>query len=63
MKKFNRDVPLSPTPEPIMDRLEKKEGRLVSRGYKAVDEGREAKAERLLGRAARIQDKIIRKSN
>lgn len=46
----------------VIDRLQKKEEKLVSKGYKAVDEGRERKAERVLGRAAKIQDKIIRKS-
>ena len=42
------------------DKLEKKENRLVSKGYKAVDEGREKKADRLLGRAADIQDRRIK---
>lgn len=46
----------------VIDRLQKKEDRLVARGYKAVDEGREKKADRLLGRAARVQDKKIRMS-
>lgn len=46
----------------VIDRLQKKEGRLVAKGYKAVDEGREKKADRLLGRAAKVQDKKIRLS-
>ena len=46
----------------VIDRLQKKEEKLVGKGYKAVDEGREAKAERLLGRAADIQDRRIRKA-
>jgi hypothetical protein len=41
-------------------RLKKKETRLVSRGNKAVDEGREKKADRLLGRAAKTQDRVIK---
>ena len=41
-------------------RLEKREGKLVARGNKAVDEGRERKADRLLGRAARVENRIIK---
>lgn len=41
-------------------RLEKRESKLVAKGNKAVDEGRERKADRLLGRAARIENKIIK---
>lgn len=41
-------------------RMEDKELRLASKGYIAVDEGRDRKADRLLGRAANIQDKRIR---
>lgn len=44
------------------DKLEKKENRLVSKGYKAVDEGREKKADKLLGKAADIQDRRIKKA-
>jgi hypothetical protein len=43
-----------------VDQLEKKESRLVSKGYKAVDEGKERKADRILGRAADIQDRRIK---
>jgi hypothetical protein len=46
----------------VIDRLQKKEDKLVYKGYKAVDEGRERKADRILGRAARVQDKKIRMS-
>lgn len=46
----------------VIDRLQKKEDRLVSRGNKAVDEGREKKADRILGRAARVEDRKIRLS-
>lgn len=46
----------------IIDRLQKREDRLVARGNKAVDEGREKKADRLLGRAARVEDRKIRLS-
>lgn len=41
-------------------RLQKREDNLVYRGKKAVDEGRERKADRLLGRAARLEDRKIR---
>jgi phage shock protein A len=41
-------------------RLEKREASLVSRGRKAVDEGRERKADRLLGRAARVENRLIK---
>lgn len=43
-----------------IDRLQKREDRLVAKGYKAVDEGRENKAERILARAARVEDRKIR---
>lgn len=46
----------------VIDRLQRKEEKVVAKGYKAVDEGREKKAERLLGRAADIQDRRIRKA-
>jgi hypothetical protein len=46
----------------VIDRLQKKEDRLVAKGYKAVDEGREKKADRILGRAANVQDRKIRLS-
>jgi phage shock protein A len=41
-------------------RLEKKESRLVTKGKKAVDEGRERKADRLLGRAAKVENRVIK---
>lgn len=41
-------------------RLENREASLVSRGSKAVDEGRERKADRLLGRAARVENRVIK---
>jgi phage shock protein A len=44
-----------------MARLEKKEAKLISKGKKAVDEGREKKADRLLGRASKVEDLLIRK--
>lgn len=46
----------------VIDRLQKKEERLVKKGYKAVDEGREKKADRILKRAARVEDLKIRLS-
>lgn len=48
------------TYQDIIDRLQKREERLVAKGYKAVDEGREKKADRILGRAARVEDRKIR---
>ena len=42
-----------------IERLKKREDKLVSKGNKAVDEGREKKADRLLGRAARVENRII----
>ena len=41
-------------------RLEKREANLVARGSKAVDEGRERKADRLLGKAARVENRVIK---
>lgn len=40
-------------------RLKEKEANLLSRGYKAVDEGRDKKADRILGRAANLENLII----
>lgn len=45
----------------VIDRLQKKEDKLVRKGNKAVDEGRDKKADRILGRAARVEDRLIRK--
>ena len=41
-------------------RLQKKENRLLSKGNKAVDEGRDKKADRLLGRAAKVESRKIK---
>ena len=57
---MNRDFPLAPTSK--IERLERKENKLVKKGYKAVDEGRDKKADRILGRAAKVEDKKIRLS-
>ena len=43
-----------------IERLENRENSLVARGSKAVDEGRERKADRLLGRAARVENRLIK---
>lgn len=43
-------------------RMQKREQKLVAKGKKAVDEGRDKKAERLLGRAAKIENRIIKKT-
>jgi phage shock protein A len=45
--------------EKKIKRLKEREAKLVSKGNKAVDEGREKKADRLLGRAARVENRII----
>lgn len=41
-------------------RLQKKEDKLVAKGNKAVDEGRDKKADRLLGRAAKTENRKIK---
>ena len=41
-------------------RLEKKEAKLVAKGKNAVDEGREKKADRLFGRAAKVENRVIK---
>lgn len=41
-------------------RMEKRESNLVTRGKKAVDEGKDRKATRLLGRAAKVENRIIK---
>lgn len=46
----------------VIDRLQKKEDKLVAKGRKAQKEGDEKKAYRVLGRAADIQDRRIRKA-
>jgi hypothetical protein len=45
--------------EKKIKRLKEREAKLVSRGYKAVDEGRDRKADRILGRAANVENRII----
>jgi hypothetical protein len=45
-----------------IERLKVKETKLVSKGKKAVDEGRMNKADRLLGRAAKVENRIIEKT-
>jgi len=66
IKAMNRDYPLAPTffegKKDKIDRLQKKENKLVAKGSKAVDEGRDKKADRILGRAAKAEDKKIRLS-
>ena len=41
-------------------RLQKKESNLVYRGKKAVDEGRDNRADRLLKRAAKVENRVIK---
>jgi hypothetical protein len=48
-------------PNDKIKRMEKRESKLVAKGYKAVDEGRDKKADRILGRAARVENRIINK--
>jgi len=43
-----------------IERLKKRETRLVTKGKKAVDEGRDKKADRILGRAAKTENRIIK---
>ena len=43
-----------------IQRLENREANLVARGNRAVDEGRERRADRLLGRAARVENRLIK---
>jgi hypothetical protein len=61
---MNRDYPLAPTffgsKEQKVARLQKREDKLVSKGNKAVDEGRDNKAERIFKRAANVEDRKIR---
>lgn len=61
---MNRDYPLAPSPNIAdrVERLQKKEDKLVAKGNKAVDEGRDRKADRILGRAAKVEDRKIRLS-
>ena len=42
-------------------RLEKKEAKLVGKAKKAVDEGREKKADRLFKRAAKVENRSLKK--
>jgi hypothetical protein len=46
-----------------VEKLQKKEAKLVYKGNKAVDEGRNKKANRILGKAAKVENRIIKKSN
>jgi len=43
-------------------RLQKKESNLVYRGKKAVDEGRDNRADRLLKKAAKVENRVIKTS-
>ena len=45
-----------------IERLKKRETRLVNKGKKAVDEGRNNRADRILGRAAKVENRIIKLS-
>jgi len=61
---MNRDYPLAPTffgnKERKVKRLEKREANLVYKGNKAVDEGRDRKADRILKRAANVENRLIK---
>lgn len=46
----------------VIDRLKNKENKLVEKGNKAVDEGRDKKADRILGKAARVENRLIKLS-
>jgi phage shock protein A len=45
-----------------VEKLQKRETKLVSKGHKAVDEGRNKKADRILGRAAKVENRIVKKT-
>jgi phage shock protein A len=49
-------------PNDKIKRMEKREDKLVAKGKKAADEGRNKKADRLLGRAAKVENRIIKSS-
>jgi phage shock protein A len=63
---MNRDFPLAPSifgnENDKINRLRRRENKLVDKAKQAVDEGRDKKADRLFGRAARIEDKKIKLS-
>jgi hypothetical protein len=56
---MNRDYPLAPT---FFGGKEKRLEKLVNKGNKAVDEGRDRKADRIFKRAANLEDRMIRSS-
>lgn len=66
IKPMNRDFPLAPTFFPNKgkraENLREKSDKLAYRGNVAVDEGRDKKADRLLKRAANLEDRSIRLS-
>lgn len=61
---MNRDYPLAPTffgdKEAKVKRLQNREDKLVSKGNKAVDEGRDKKADRIFKRAANVEDRKLK---
>lgn len=63
---MNRDYPLAPTffgnKEKKVERLQKREEKLVEKGNKAVDEGRDKKADRIFKRAADVENRSIKLS-
>lgn len=63
---MNRDFPLAPTFFPNNEKraetLKEKSDKLAFKGNVAVDEGRDKKADRLLKRAANLEDRSIRLS-
>ena len=63
---MNRDFPLAPSifgnENDKINRLRRRENKLVDKAKQAVDEGRDKKADRLFGRAARVEDRKIRLS-
>jgi phage shock protein A len=63
---MNRDYPLAPSifgnENDKINRLRRKENKLVDKAKQAVDEGRDKKADRLFGRAARVEDRKIKLS-
>lgn len=63
---MNRDFPLAPTffgnENDKINRLRRRENKLVDKAKQAVDEGRDRKADRLFKRAANVEDRKIRLS-
>ena len=60
LKAVKANTNLMKKPNQKVSRLEKKETKLVGKAMKAVDEGREKKADKLFGRAAKTENRLIK---